>query len=375
MEMMTFGKLSDGRTAGLYVLRNNSGMTASLTDFGATLVSLSVPDRKGVLRDIVLGHDDAAGYENGHGSIGATVGRFANRIGGAGFTLNGKEYRLTANNGTNTLHGGRDPYSKRLWGVMIPFGEVKSHDLMTAVAPESISDGVSQVARYNISNKTVTFCLDSPDGDQGFPGDLHLTVTYTLTDEGELHIDYSAVSDADTAFNPTNHSYFNLAGHDSGSILDHVVQISADAYTVSDSGLLPTGEIASVAGTPMDFRMPKAIGRDIDADFGALRNGGGYDHNFVTEALVRGYCEVAKLHSPESGISMSVLTDMPGLQMYTANGMSGEVGKDGVIYGRRCAVCFETQFWPDAVNKENFPGGIIRAGERFASRTTYKFTV
>ncbi len=375
MEMMTFGKLSDGRTAGLYVLRNNSGMTASLTDYGATLVSLSVPDRKGVLRDVVLGHDDAAAYENGHGSIGATVGRFANRIGEGRFTLNDAEYRLTVNNGANTLHGGCDPYSKRLWSVRIPFGEVNSHDLMSAVAPESISDGVSQVARYNVSNKTVTFCLDSPDGDQGFPGNLHVKVTYTLTDEGGLHIDYSAVSDADTAINLTNHSYFNLSGHQSGSVLDHVAQINADTYTVSDSGLLPTGELASVAGTPMDFRTPKALGRDIDADFEALRNGGGYDHNYVTEAASRGYCEVARLHSPESGISMGVLTDMPGLQLYTANGMEGEVGKDGVVYGPRSAVCFETQFWPDAINHEDFPGGVIRAGERFSSRTTYRFSV
>ena len=374
MEMLTFGKLNDGRTAGLYVLRNSSGMSAALTDYGAALVSLAVPDRNGDIRDVVLGHDDASGYEEGQGSIGAIVGRFANRIGGAGFKLNGKEYALTANHGPNALHGGRDPYEKRLWRVKIPFSEVSSRDIMASSAPESISDGVSQLARSNIANKRVVFCLDSPDGDQGFPGNLHIEVTYTLTDECELHIDYLARSDADTPFNPTNHSYFNLNGHDSGSILEHVVQIDASEYTPSDSDLLPTGRVESVAGTPMDFRIPKTIGQDIDADFIALRNGGGYDHNYVTADEKGGYREVASLYSRESGIRMEVLTDMPGLQMYTANFMSGEVGKDGVIYGRRSAVCFETQYWPDSVNKESFPDCILRAGEEFRSRTTYRFS-
>ena len=372
--MLSFGKLSNGRTAGLYILRNNSGMSAALTDLGAALVSLAVPDRNGDLKDVVLGHDSAAGYEEGHGSIGATVGRVANRIGGARFALNGKEYYLTANNGPNALHGGRDPYSKRLWSVKIPFSEVSSRDILASSAPESISDGVSQVARSNVSNKKVVFCLDSPDGDQGFPGYLHIEVTYTLTDEGELHIDYLAKAGADTPLSLTNHSYFNLNGHDGGSILGHIVQIEAAGYTPSDSDLLPSGTVESVAGTPMDFRIPKSIGADIDADFIALRNGRGYDHNYVIAEEKGAYKEAASLYSRESGIRMEVLTDMPGLQFYTANFMKGEVGKDGVIYGPRCAACFETQYWPDSVNHENFPDCILPAGEEFRSRTTYKFS-
>lgn len=374
MEMLTFGKMNDGRTAGLYVLRNSSGMSAALTDYGAALVSLAVPDRNGDLRDVVLGHDNVSGYEEGQGSVGAVVGRVANRIGGARFSLNGKEYKLTANHGPNALHGGRDFYENRLWSVRIPFSEVSSRDILAASAPESISDGVSQVARSNISNKKVTFCLDSPDGDQGFPGNLHIEVTYVLTDGNELHIDYLAKSDADTPLSLTNHSYFNLNGHESGSVLEHIVQIGASEYTPVDSGILPTGTSESVAGTPMDFTIPKMIGRDIDADFIALRNGMGYDHNYVISHEKGVYKEAASLYSRESGIRMEVLTDMPGLQMYTANFMNGEIGKDGAIYGRRSAVCFETQFWPDAVNRKNFPDCILRAGEEFRSRTTYRFS-
>ena len=374
MEMFSFGRLSDGRTAGLYILRNSSGMAAAVTDYGAALVSLAVPDRNGRLRDVVLGHDDAAGYEEGHGSIGATVGRVANRIGGAAFTLNGRDYGLTANDGPNCLHGGRDPYSKRLWSVRIPFSEVSSKDILGAAAPESISDGVSSLSRTNIANKKVVFCLDSPDMDQGFPGNLHIEVSYTLTDACELHIDYLAVSDADTPLSLTNHSYFNLSGHESGSVTEHVVQIAAKEYTPSDSGLLPTGAVREVAGTPMDFTVPKNIGRDIEADFEDLKNGRGYDHNYVIARRKGGYKEAASMYSRESGIRMEVLTDMPGLQFYTANFMEGETGKDGAVYGPRSAACFETQFWPDSVNREDFPGGVIAAGGEFRSRTTYRFS-
>ena len=373
MEMLTFGKLRDGRTAGLFVLRNSSGMAAALTDYGAALVSLAVPDRNGDIRDVVLGHDDVSGYEEGHGSIGAIVGRFANRIEGGRFVLGGNEHLLSVNNGPNTLHGGRDPYSKRLWSVKIPFSEVRSGDVLGAAAPESISDGVSALARSNLANRKVVFCLDSPDGDQGFPGDLHIEVSYTLTDSNELHIDYLASSDADTPLNLTNHSYFNLNGHGSGSVEEHVVQIHADEYTPSDQDLLPTGGTKSVAGTPMDFNIPKAIGRDMDADYPALKNGNGYDHNYVIGRGEGRYREVASLFSRESGIRMEVLTDMPGLQFYTANGMTGETGKDGAFYEPRCGVCFETQYWPDAVNRDDFPGGVLRAGEEFRSRTTYRF--
>ena len=373
MEMLTFGKLSDGRTAGLYVLRNGNGMSAALTDYGAALVSLAVPDRNGELRDVVLGYDDAAGYEKGRGYIGAVVGRFANRIGGGSFMLGGRRYDLTQNDGRNSLHGGRDSYSKRLWAVKIPFSEVNSRDILSSAAPESISDGVSQLARSNISNKKVIFCLDSPDGDQGFPGDLHIEVSYTLTDGNELHIDYSARSDRDTPLNLTNHSYFNLNGHESGRVTEHTVRIRAEEYTPPDEELIPTGRIESVSGTPMDLRLPKAIAAGIDADFQSIRNCRGYDHNYVISRGDRIYRDAASLYSGRSGIHMDVLTDMPGLQFYTANFMDGEAGKDGAVYGPRSGVCFETQFWPDAVNREGFPDCILKAGEEFRSRTTYRF--
>jgi aldose 1-epimerase len=334
--------------------------------------------------DVVLGYEDAAGYETGHGSLGGSIGRVANRISDARFTLNGREYQLTANEGLNTLHGGRDPYNHRLWDVRIPFTKVNSGDLMNAVASESISDGVSKQASDNLSDSQITFCLDSPDGDQGFPGNLHLEITYRLTDSGALEIIYEAESDADTPIGFTNHSYFNLNGHDSGSVLGHEAQIRADYYTATDNALIPTGALTDVSGTAMDFREFKALGRDIDADYDALRFGNGYDHNYVVgdypeggehEGAGRECKEIAALLSHETGIIMKVFTDMPGVQMYTANGLHGQVGKGGTVYEPRSGVCFETQFWPDTINKVNFPGGILRAGKKFISKTAYQFTV
>ena len=380
MIIRSFGNLSNGGTAGLYILRNKSGMTAAVSNYGASLVSLYVPDKYGKMLDVVLGYDDAAGYENGSGCIGGTIGRVANRIGGGSFTLNGKEYQLTVNNGDNTLHGGRDPFHKRLWDVRIPFSKVDSGDLMYAVASESISDGSSTQAKSNLEDKMVTFCLDSPDGDQGFPGNLHLEVSYRLTDSNSLVIEYNAVSDADTPIGFTNHSYFNLNGHNRGTVLQHIAEIKADYFTPSDSGLLPTGAVQDVSGTPMDFRVPKMLGADINSDYDAIRLGGGYDHNYVVCGYpdgkdIREFREIAALMSHDSGITMNVLTDMPGVQLYTANGLHGQVGKDGSIYEPRSGVCFETQVWPDTINKKNFPGGILRAGETFTSKTEYKFSV
>ena len=371
MRMRSFGELNDGRKAGLYILRNESGMEVSLTDYGATLVSVIVPDRHGEGVDVVLGHDDVSGYENGHGSIGATVGRFANRIGGASFTIGRNSYRLTANNGPNTLHGGRDPYSDRLWGVKMPFTKVSSGNLAVTYAAESISDSGSAHARESLEPKQITFCLESPDGDQGFPGNLYIEVTYTLTDDCELHIDYRAISDADTPLNLTNHSYFNLAGHDSGTVLGQLLGINAAYFTPNDENTLPTGEIRPVEGTPMDFRTTKPIGADMESSYEQLVKCSGYDHNYVIDG--EGYRKAAVLHSEESGITMEVLTDLPGMQLYTGNFLDSEPGKGWSIYGKNAGVCFETQFFPDAVNRENFPGGVLRAGEAFISRTTYRW--
>ena len=394
MEIREFGKLKDGRNASLYVLRNTNGMAAAVTDYGATLVKLIMPDRDGELRDVVLGHDDVSEYETGHGSIGATVGRFANRIGGACFTMNGKTYELTANNGPNALHGGRDPYSKRLWQAKIPFGRINTNEIYKQYAIESLNDRWPVNAQNSLDGDTVTFSLDSPDGDQGFPGDLHIEVTYTLTADNELHIDYCAVlaGNAATPLNLTNHSYFNLSGHDSGTVYDQTVQINAEQFTPNDSWSLPTGELKDVAGTPMDFRKAKRIGQDIHAEDEQIEIGCGYDHNFVLDGWkekaiepeepsvkrAEGQCryrECATLYSAESGILMSVLTDLPGMQLYSGNHLGGELGKGLASYMDGAGICFETQFWPDAVNKEDFPGGVLRSEEEFRSRTTYRFSI
>ena len=379
MKTIKFGKLADGRSAGLYILESSDGMRAAVTDYGAALVSLAVPDGKGRLRDVVLGHDDASGYETGSGHIGASVGRFANRIAGAGFELNGHTYELTANNGANCLHGGRDFFKNRLWGVKIDFTSVRSGDIMAAYASESISDKDPSRGLKGLHDDSITFCLDSPDGDQGFPGNMHIEVTYSLPGNGKLRIDYRAVSDADTPVSFTNHSYFNLNGHDSGTVMGHVARINAEYYTPVDAGLIPLEEPAPVAGTPFDFREDKMLGRDINADNEQIAFGGGYDHNFVIgeEVGERTIQEAGILYSEDSGICMTVLTDMPGMQVYTANGLKEEPGKDGAVYGRRSAVCFETQFRPNAINSTDpdvRKGCILKAGEEFISSTIYRFS-
>ena len=379
MKTIKFGKLADGRSAGLYILESSDGMRAAVTDYGAALVSLAVPDGKGRLRDVVLGHDDASGYETGSGHIGASLGRFANRIAGAGFELNGHTYELTANNGANCLHGGRDFFKNRLWGVKIDFTSVRSGDIMAAYASESISDKDPSRGLKGLHDDSITFCLDSPDGDQGFPGNMHIEVTYSLPGNGKLRIDYRAVSDADTPVSFTNHSYFNLNGHDSGTVMGHVARINAEYYTPVDAGLIPLEEPAPVAGTPFDFREDKMLGRDINADNEQIAFGGGYDHNFVIgeEVGERTIQEAGILYSEDSGICMTVLTDMPGMQVYTANGLKEEPGKDGAVYGRRSAVCFETQFRPNAINSTDpdvRKGCILKAGEEFISSTIYRFS-
>ena len=432
----SFGKLSDGRRAGLYILRNRNGMEVHLTDYGAAIVSIIVPGRDGKRRDVVLGYDDVVGYENGGASIGATVGRVANRISNAAFDLNGRHYILTANNGPNCLHGGRDFYVQRLWKAVIPFGKVSTGDIAATYATESMNDwsrerrgrdagmtnAVSMETNISVadaaagsdsvtadapksgfevrhaSGDSMTFTLDSPDGDQGFPGDIHIELTYTLTDDNELHLDYEAAFNEkgkpalpgqaennaadeeskaalETPLNLTNHSYFNLNGHDSGTVLTQEVWIDADYFTEADRRSIPTGTLLEVKWTPMDFRKPKELGKDINADYEQLRFGGGYDHNFVLGSGQSDCREVASMYAKDSGIRMTVATDLPGIQLYTANGLDNEMGKDDAVYGKRSAACFETQFWPDTINKENFPGCILREGEEFRSRTTYAFSV
>lgn len=344
MEKRAFGENSKGEKASLYTFENANGMRMAITDLGATLQAVLVSDKDGILRDVVLGHDDAEGYEKGSGCFGATVGRNANRIGKASFTINGKQYTLGKNNNQNNLHSGPDYYFFRVWKVT------------------------------ETTDNSITFSLHSPDGDQGYPGALDISVTYTLTDDNGVRIAYHGIPTEDTIVNMTNHSYFNLAGHASGSILDQVVWLDADAYTRADSESIPTGEITPVEGTPMDFRQPKTIGRDINMDYEALVFGKGYDHNWALNNH-GAYAKVAELSAASTGITMEVYTDLPGVQMYTGNFLVEEPGKEGVFYGKNQGVCFETQYFPDAINHENFASPICKGGETYQTTTFYRFLV
>lgn len=338
----SFGSTSAGLETTLYTLENQNGMRISVADYGATLVNVLVPDQEGRLTDVVLGYDDVSGYEAGDKFFGAIVGRVANRIGGASFKLNGKTYKLAANDHGNNLHSGMDFYSKRMWTVL-EYG--KDH---------------------------IVLSLDSPDGDQGYPGKVTIRVSYTLTDDNEIKIHYHAIPEEDTLINMTNHSYFNLSGQDTGTVLNQEVWINADAYTEADAESIPTGEIVSVEGTPMDFRQKKMLGKDVDADYQALRFGGGYDHNWVLNGS--GSRKAAEMSSADTGITMEVYTDLPGMQMYCGNFLEGDRGKGGASYEKRSAVCFETQYFPDAVHKDHFAGPVVKAGQVYDTETVYKFS-
>ena len=337
----SFGMTSKGEEARLFTIQNDKGMEIKVSDYGATLVQVRVPDKEGRLLDVVLGYDDVQGYEAGNAFFGATIGRVANRIGNGEFRLGGRTYELTRNDGQNTLHGGRDFYNKRIWKT----GETQEDH--------------------------VEFLMDSPSGDQGFPGNVKISVTYTLTKDNEVKIHYRAVPDADTLMNLTNHSYFNLSGHASGTVLDQEVMLYADAYARADSQSIPTGEIVPVSGTPMDFRQLKPVGAEIEEAYEALEFGKGYDHNWVLNG--NGYRKAAFMRSKESGIAMEVYTDLPGMQFYTANFVDHEKGKAGAVYNMRQAACFETQYFPDAVHKDHFEGPDVKAGDVYETTTAYRF--
>lgn len=338
MNVKPFGISPTGQQAHLYTIRCGA-MEAAVTDFGAYLVSLMVPDREGKLADVVLGFDSAEKYAASNTYLGATVGRNANRIGGASFVLGGKTCVLGSNDNGNNLHSGPDAFCYRMW-------EVAEH-----------------------TDSSVSLTLESPNGDQGFPGKAQIRVTFTLEQPGTLCIAYDAVSDADTVFNFTNHAYFNLAGHENTDrAMEQVLSMSARVYTVADAVSIPTGEMRSVEGTPMDFRTPKPIGRDIDADYESLKLQGGYDHNYEV------FCNpCAILSDPVSGRTMSVTTDCPGVQFYAGNYLKGEIGKAGVVYVRRSGICLETQFYPDAVHHPQWAQPITKAGEHYHSETKYSF--
>ena len=331
-----FGNMPNGDAVHLYSLSCGK-LTARVSDLGATLVSLCVPDRNGVAEDVVLGYDSPADYLSGNAYLGATVGRTANRIRNSSFVLSNKTIVMPANEGPHNLHSGPDGYDRRLWQVVMH------------------------------TDSAITLRLKSPDGDQGLPGNAAISVTYTLAHNG-IRITYDAISDKDTLFNLTNHSYFNLAGHHRPEkAMEQILSMPARFFNPDDAANIPTGELRSVEGTPMDFRTPKALGQDISADYEPLHLQGGYDHNFEV------FCNpCATLYDPFSGRTMAVITDCPGIQLYTAN-FTDAVGKDGVHYGKRSAVCLETQYYPDSVNHPEWPQPIVKAGKKYHSETIYRF--
>jgi aldose 1-epimerase len=345
----SFGKSPDGEPVDLYVLTNKNGMEAAISTYGGVVVSLKAPDRNGKPEDVVLGFDSVDGYVNDKSYFGALIGRYGNRIGHAQFTLDGKTYMLARNNGENTLHGGIKGFNKAVWAAKV-------------------------IPAKNGQALELTYL--SKDGEEGFPGNLHVRVVYTLTDSNELKIEYSATTDKKTVVNLTNHSYFNLAGPGSGDILGHVLMIEADKFTPVDSGLIPTGELREVAGTPFDFRKPTAIGARIDSDDEQIKLGGGYDHNFVLRRKVGDPISLAaRVVEPKTGRVLEVWTTEPGVQFYTGNFLDGSAhGKGGISYPKRSAFCLETQHFPDSPNQPKFPSTELKPGEHYHTTTIYKFS-
>ena len=343
----SFGVTSKGEEASLYSLENSNGMKVSFTNYGANIVNIIVPDAEKNAVDVNLGYNNIAGYEENSPGFGSFIGRHANRIGGAEFELNGKVYKLDKNDGGNNLHGGARSYNKFMYEAEY----FKDEDIIS-----------------------IEFSRLSPHMEQGFPGNLDITVTYSLTEANELVIEYYAISDRDTVVNLTNHSYFNLAGHNSGSVLNHKVWIKANQFTPTTKDLIPTGEMRDVTGTPMDFRTFKKLGQDIEANYEPLVLAGGYDHNYVLDISAAEVTKVAELTDETSGRSMEVYTDMPGLQLYTANFLAPvEFSKDGASYQKRDGVCFETQYFPNSCNLKEFPSCVLKAGKEYSSITIYKF--
>ncbi len=340
-----FGKLDDGTVIEAFTLRNSRGAMAKIISYGATLVELQVPDRNGKNADVVLGFDDLKGYTGEHPHFGGIIGRYANRIAKGKFRIEGREYSLAVNNGPNTLHGGLVGFDHKVW---------KSEPVA-----ESKDAGVK-------------FTYVSPDGEEHFPGTLIVTVTYILTGDNALKINYTATTNKPTVLNLTNHSYFNLAG--AGNVLDHVLMLHAGKYTPTDSTLIPTGKLASVRGTPYDFLRPTKIGARIK-EVAKVKEQGGYDNNFVVDGTSGTLRLAANVSDPASGRAMEVWTTEPGVQLYTGNWLDGKlVGKHGVAYLKYGAVCLEAQHYPDSPNHVNFPTTTLRSGETYQQETIYKFT-
>lgn len=342
-----FGQ-ADGQSVTLYTLRNSRGAEARIMNYGGIVQSLRVPDRHGNFDDVVLGYDDLAGYVANNPYFGCLVGRYGNRIGGAKFTLDGKTYTLAANNGPNSLHGGLKGFDKVVWNA---------RTLVTKAGP------------------ALELTYVSKDGEEGFPGNLKVTAVYSLTEDNALRLDYTATTDKPTVCNLTHHSYFNLRGQGRGDILGHEVYINADKTTPVDKDLITTGEYASVAGTPFDFRKPMAIGARIDDPDTQLQYGPGYDHNWVINKPLGQLGLQARVYEPTTGRVMEVWSDEPGLQFYAGNFLDGTItGKSGAVYQHRTGFCMEPQHYPDSPNKPNFPSVVLRPGETFKNTIIYKFS-
>jgi aldose 1-epimerase len=344
-----FGKTLDGQSVDIYTLKNRRGMEARITNYGGIVVSLTAPDRDGKLADVVLGYNDLDTYMRPpFPYFGAIIGRYGNRIAKGRFTLNGVEYKLAVNNGENSLHGGLKGFDKVVW---------TAHEQKTAAGP------------------ALALTYLSKDGEEGYPGNLRVTVVYTLTNKNELKIDYTAATDKDTVTNLTHHSYFNLAGEGNGDILKHNLVLRAESFIPTDAGSIPTGEIRSVAGTPFDFRKANAIGERINNDDEQLKLGNGYDHTWVIDGRMGTLRQAAIVYEPTSGRELEVWTTEPGVQFYTGNFLDAAIiGKSGKAYPRRSGFCLETQHYPDSPNKPNFPTTTLRKGATYHSTTIYRFS-
>jgi aldose 1-epimerase len=346
-ESSVFGTTDDGQEIQLFTLTNRNGLRMSITNYGAAVTELWVPDASGELADVVLGYDSLSRYLEESPYFGAIVGRYGNRIANGRFTLDGIEYTLATNNGPNHLHGGVKGFDKVVWNAA-PYADAEEAG--------------------------VRLSYTSPDGEEGYPGNLTVDVTYALTDFNELKIDYLVETDQTTVANVTHHGYFNLAGHTSESILGHQLMLAADRFTPVDEGLIPTGELRDVAGTPMDFRTPFAIGERIDADDEQLSFGGGYDHNWVLNGEAGTFRLAARVTEPTTGRVMEVHTTEPAIQFYSGNFLDGSnIGKGGVPYPYRSGFCLETQRYPDSPNHAEFPTTVLRPGDRYESTTIYRF--
>ena len=346
---VAFDKTVDGKTTALFTLRNHHGMAAQVTNYGAKLVSLIVPDRKGAPADIVMGYDSIDRYFAANPNFGATVGRYANRIANASFSLDGVTYQLTKNDGLNTLHGGAKSFRTVIWNA------------------EKIDDATLALSYY------------SKDGEEGYPGNLNVRVVYSLNDANELKIDYQATTDKPTVVNLTNHSFFNLAGHGKSDILGQLLQVNASSYTKVGAGFIPTGEIASVEGTPLDFRKATTVGARIHDDFAELKMPAtpGYDQNFVLDKKPGELALAARMSDPQSGRVMELLTTEPGLQVYSgqnSNGKGGFVGKREVPYLVYTSLCLEPQHYPDSPNHPEFPSTVLRPGQWYTQTSVYRFS-